>query len=127
MPKKQNDLQATLSGLMEFEATDFPDIKEAIKNRDEKRKKLKAMLESRENLPDDSEIYAGLVKTNGRILWKDVAEELAIKHNVQDSEYSSLKQECTKPSYRLKYGFIKDAGKKLEQMEFEFITPARLA
>ncbi len=82
------------------------------------------MLEAKTQLPANSEFYAGLKRTNGRVNYREVAEELMERHNIQDSEYAEIVGKYTKPSLRLKYGSRKDENvKRLWQSEFEFITP----
>jgi len=98
--------------------------KELLKKRDELRKKLKGLLEQKQELTQSSEFYAGLKKTKGRISWKGVAEELAGKYDMGEDELEAVLDDYRSDGKRLKYERRSSSeDKKLAQMEFEFMTP----
>ena len=127
MAKRNEDyerLNGVLTEILAIEDEALPDAKDAIKARNQLRADLKKMLIARVSLPASSRFYAGLKKTKGRVNYREVAEDIVDRHNIQDSEYAEVVEKHRKPSLRLKYGSRKDGGTRtLWQSEFEFITP----
>src|SRR3989338_9874368 len=113
--------------LVELEESQYANAKEAVRSRNELRKGIKAYLAKQAQLPPDSQFYAGLQSTKGRISWKGVAEELVRKCSVQEEQYQKIQERYRSESQRLKYGRIEDASTpKFQQLEFDFVTPKEL-
>jgi len=127
--RKSENIAGVMKELIGVEEDTYEAAKETARYRNELRANLREMLENRTHLSADSEFYAGILRTPGRVNWKSVSEELAEKGNVQDSDYNATVEKYRKPGQKLKYGKRDDkkAMRRLGQMEFVFLTPQGIA
>ncbi len=122
-------LNKFVNELMELEGSeDYDGAKQIFKDRKNLRDKLREGLNNEEELSNNSSNYAGLVKTNGRISWKGVADELAEKYKIDVEELNEILDEYRGKANRLAYGRIEDLKKRRgsRQLEFDFVTPGYL-
>lgn len=121
-------LDKTVNALISLENNqEYAEAKQILKNRKNLREKLRESLKGKETLSNNSTNYAGLAKTNGRVSWKSVAEELARKYKVPETKLDQITEEYRSNSKRLVYGSIVELKeRKGKQLEFEFVTPSYL-
>lgn len=113
-----------VESLIKLENSDgYVKAKETLKKRSSLRETVRDELEKNEKMPSNSENYAGLVKTNGRVSYKSAFEQLAQELNVSDTKMMEIVEENRSKSSRLVYGKVKDYEKKGKQLEFNFVTP----
>ncbi len=60
------------------------------------------------NLPEDSDVYVGMKKCNGRVSWKDVAHQLAQEHELESELQTLVDSYDRKPMYRMVCGHVND-------------------
>jgi len=93
-----------LKSLIDLEEGNYATAKQTIKQRNLLRKSIKESLTQEQELTESSDFYAGLAKTNGRISWRKVTEELIEKYDLDKKEVGEITECCRNSSSRLKYG-----------------------
>lgn len=118
------NLQGIIKEVCVVERKSYIDAKETVKYRAELRKWIMEALRAEQHLPASSEFFAGLKRTNGRVNYREVLDELRETGVIDDNIYTQLCEKHRKPGQRLSYGERKpEVTRGLWQEDFDFITP----
>ncbi len=119
---EKTDMGHVAQELIRYEQNEFPEIKAALKDRKSRRDNLRELAEKGTELPDSSTVFVALKKTNGRVNYKNVAEEVQEEFNVPREKYEAIVEKHRKPGSILKYD-LRDKRKQFYQEDFDFFTP----
>ena len=119
---EKSSAQSTVQNLVRYEKNEWPDIKEAVKERNEMRAAVRSLLEQKTELPLNSPVFAGLKITNGRVCYREAFEEACEQYDIPKAEAQRILEKHRKPGRRLKYN-ENDGQLKLWPEDYEFVTP----
>ncbi|MEK6885537.1 MAG: hypothetical protein AABX17_01065 [Nanoarchaeota archaeon] len=121
-PNVKTNAESVAHDLIQYDSNELPGIKESLKGKRSMMDNLRSLLEEKAEIPANSDVYAGLKITNGRINYRSASEELSNRLKMTPQQYELFLNDFRKPGSRLKYG-TKDSETQFYQEDFSFITP----